>query len=467
MTTENSFNQSMATPVRVKMPKMSRKRAAAPTPLETPDRFIPNRGRMMNMSKSSFLFSTASKKQKTTTTIQEKNYDQQLRSVLLGKHTNSPDRLMEFGPTKKKHRTSKVAPTRLFGDDPYRHDVLRTVLNENQENKSRCHRNWTKVTMECVTALDAPQMNTGGELLSLLGAGKEFLAVALDTRVYLWKKGYIELLAEADSTWTCVEWAPDGEFLALGTMEKIIVYHIRSCARKPIAKMACASEVTAMAWKGRELLATFTEEPTARYDLEVLPDAQGFTPIQTSYEGHGGPVVSSLRWNSNVIVSAGGGVIKMFDSSKGGENVRPRRVMEHIGVKHVEFCPQQPNLVVSSGDGGLKFWNTWNGKLRSSIPMEDSVTATICSGQRPEILVAHATSLSLWSLATNNGQKLYEQKVDAGVGNIINFKRGLNGLVVCGHTGERLSMYAMRREVSKEAARAVVGTLITAVPTLR
>lgn len=344
-------------------------------------------------------------------------------------------------------------------NDPFRHDVLRPTPLHLADEFRQSHRP-QRVSMNGYLALEAPKLLKIDNLTLLGRQGEEALAVSLGDTVYLWKHGSIELLAQKrDCPFSCVQWSDDKKFLALGTDGGILIFCRQEDKIKPLFEFYDEhfGPVTAIAWKGTQIAFACSNGIT-RYDLQCED------PLQATYIAQGLHIIASVERNGNTIAAAANGQIKLWDSTKSGRNIQARRTMEHSGVKSLDIISRRPNVLVSSGDGGLKFWNTWFGKLRAEIAMKTSPTTTICSTERDEILVAHGNCLSLWTLGPSV-QKVMEYC--SGNGKILCLKRGLNGSIVCAHDNEMLTFHSFRRKMSKEKARAVLMTGLLQAPNLR
>jgi len=201
----------------------------------------------------------------------KRRYDQQLRQALFGTgvgdhNEHRGDSLLAFGSSDHK-RTRCVSPTKLFSstgtgtrhsssdntrmlfllDNPFRHDVLRSMVRGDEghhpyNHRSSCndsyrnYRRHPRCTLECTTALDAPLLNASATLAGgtstncrqLLQCGKDYLGILLHQCAYLWRSGQVQKLAQNESTpWTCLCWNEDGTSLALGTLDAIWVFAVQ------------------------------------------------------------------------------------------------------------------------------------------------------------------------------------------------------------------------------------------------
>jgi hypothetical protein len=455
---------AVRTPMRVRIPRLSgRKRSATPLPRYecTPDRFIPNRSRMdVSQIKASLRKESRAVATPATAEISKKrNYESCLREVLFG--TTNTSRMMEFGPQPSKR--SRMEPRRLSfeeNDHPLRQDILRATTIESFEQPQPVSSRRQSVALVAPKVLDAPDLSCNYAVLSVAGS----IAVSLYDKVYLWKDGKVELLVDEEGTEiTCVRWSKDGKSLAIGTMTGSL--RVYKNIRVPDAPDHIEllgqhrGAITAIAWNGKHQLAVACQNGITRYDLKAEQPV-----VEARYQGHGDDQVVALQWKEIDIVSAGGDVVKLWNSTASGYNIPARKSLPHPGVRTVEFLPVQSNMIVSAGQEGLKYWNTWAGKLRGSIEIDSPVSSVICSSSKHEVLVAHGNKLSLWSAGPGRVEKLYERQASSD-GEITCMGQGMGGTIVCAHSNEMLTLYSFRRDIQKEKARASLGVLN--IPILR
>ena len=462
-----------ATPQRLRLRKMTS------TPMQTPDRFIPNRS-AMNMSRAS---ASLIKQRRAMPAVEEpqqkqeaskRHYSSELRRALFGTTEEEPP-IMAFGskPSKQSGVSSSSQHQFFEQNDPRRQDVLRSsaTMNEEEERQEQQRRRHRElVSMTLTKALDAPNMLPYYNL-TLVDSGKDAMAVALDNTVYLMRDGRVDLLARDDCYhFSCVSWSNDGKYLALGTEAGVIIFCPEERQNVPLFELFeyHSGHVTAIAWNGLEIAAA-CENGITRYDLrkDDGEEENDDRLVQATYLDHYEHNVTNLQWSGNIIASSDTctGEILLWDAKKNGCEIPPEKIMNHDNVKCLEVNPRQPNILVSAGEGGLKFWNLPSGKLRAEIAIEDDARKTICSKHRDEILVAHGeNTLSLWTLGPQKVEKRMEYTTNGG--RINGLTRGYeDGTIVCNHGDETLSVHSFQREVTKEKARATLGLL--KMPTVR
>ena len=193
------------------------------------------------------------------------------------------------------------------------------------------------------------------------------MVIALDDLVYLCrgfdkKVGNVELLAqlgkedEEKLPFSSVRWSESGDLIALGSMDSIAICKPSLIQGEGGNHMmlrnlsCCEGYVTAIAWKDSEIVAV-GEDAIKRCNLsEACPRVSTYQHDHGEFE-----LVTALEWKHNWIVSAGGNTINIWHDEQQGDHVEPCLVLDHSGVKTIEFCPFQSNLLVSGGDNGLKF----------------------------------------------------------------------------------------------------------------
>lgn len=443
-----------ATPAPVR-PRMAEKRWLTTSrrcckPMGASDRFIPNRSAMDASRASASLLKQCTGT--TSKTPSQAHYETQLRRALFGVEDDEMA-IMTFGS-----KRPKITPARLFVEnhDPYQQDTLRSAAVASNEEQPQRQNRPPQVSMKCTKRLDAPNLLLNDDR-SLLSQGEDLLAVAIGDEVFLWSEGYIQRLAKNENgPFSCVKWSNDKKLVALGSNGSVVIFDLEHSALFPVFSFKThTGYVTAIAWNGMEL-AVACRNGITRYNL--LKE----TPRQATYAGHGHYDVIALVWSGHTIASASGEEINLWDSRKCECNIQPRTSMEHAGVKSLEINPRHPNILVSSGKGGLKFWNLWSGALRRNIFMESRPTKIICSRRRDEILVAHGSSFSLWSLGPKV-EKLMEHCTT--LAKIIGMEQGLDGTIICLHENECMTVHDVLRQVPKEKAQASLGGL--RIPALR
>ena len=234
-------------------------------------------------------------------------------------------------------------------------------------------------------------------------------AVAIKDEVYIWKNGDRKCFTCTDdgNNVSAISWSPtltnatnDKEhkeaYLALGSKKTVEVWSVEK-DRLLFQSHDHMGYVTALCWNedGSELCAA-SKRGFKRYFLKDVWRCVRSKPIDYEHDNDAGRV-TCLQWQGNTIVSASNGTIRVWDGKKKIGTIQPLYIVEHAGVCALKFSPSNPALLVSGGDGGLKFWNVRTGTIRASIDTSEAITDMAWS-VRNEILIAHGDLLSIWRL---------------------------------------------------------------------
>lgn len=461
----------------IKTPRLtSVRKTSTPSLLScTPgDRFIPNRAKMDVSQARAALFhdpcptpsGNNHDEQQLLRHSSQQHYQQQLRSTLLSVEdkTNS---IMAFG---SQHQ-GITTPNTNTSESPYGLDTLRRMPQAQQtQQRLQQQRNATAPRLlERVCAMAAPEM-ADVELQLADVSAENITAVALNDTVYLKnnKDGSVdELLHGEDRPVSCVQFnqptQKGGEsLLAIGFQDAVQIWWKNEVVAE--LKDGPSHYVTAIAWKeDSEEILVASAEGIHRFDLrdevrskpvmlyehpESEDDAEEDEKDVAPY--------TSLQWNGNIIASSGRGYIHIWDAN--GKQNKPLRSMRHKGVKSIAFCPSQPNVLVSGGDDGLKFWNVQTGALRTSISTEEAVTKVLWSPfhNQSEVVASHGDNITVWKLAPRI-LKIAEKETDGG--KITSMSCGPDGSVLCCHDDETLTGYRIFHRPQKVVIPNTLGRL--------
>ncbi|CAB9513996.1 cofactor of APC complex [Seminavis robusta] len=293
----------------------------------------------------------------------------------------------------------------------------------------------------------------GDDDLKLVSLGPS-LAVALYDQLFLWSQngqGSAELFTCTDdgAPISCVEWqdrtmVPTNQhvpLIAVGLKGVVEVWTVEEDGHVIQAFQDCHEGfITAISFKNDKILAA----SKSGIQRHVLDRGAKESTVYQYQDGHGGERITSLCWSDkgDMFVSAGNGVIQVWDAVQTGEAIQPLWTWHHLGVRCVAFSPgHHHNILVSGGEGGLKFWNLRNGELRSFLAVDgihNPVTGIVWS--RPtEVLISHGSSLSLW----NPDRETKLVQVDTDQGKILSMDDGPNGSIVCIHEDEVVVGYSI------------------------
>lgn len=374
----------------------------------------------------------------------------QIPTRILSFHNNSDE-------TRKLSKTQGLLQNNVT--NPYEHDLFPVKFLSSSSNSplDDCAPRRTKgSTLIHCFSLEAPNSQASTTLKRLISWKGPTLAVALNDQLFLWNNGDAELFTstECGAPISCVSWNPTcttvgdqrRSFLALGTLNSVEIWDM------DLDSVLFEFDdhiglVTAMCWNqtGDELLVAsqigmkryiltnrgsiLEEADVVHYMLHLLSEQN-----QEEKQQH---FISCLVWQDNRIASAGDGMIEIWDANKRGDTIRPLYTVEHTGVCTLSFCPNRPNILVSGGADGLKFWNVQNGTIRVSIATEEAVADIVWSTDT-ELLVAQGDRLSIWKL---DSKPIKTAERIARGGKILCMDRapGREGPIVCMHENEVLS----------------------------
>ena len=420
----------------------------------TPDRFIPSQRSSQNLSlvraslfhqNDNSVPNTSSKSLQQLQDKQEYEYRRQLSQVLWGS-PELPARIMSFDAKPKQRARWNV-------ENPYSHDVLRATSSSLSSTPppspiERKAKKNTDTGIERIFTLEAPDV-VPGDVLHLISYGP-VLAVALADQLCMWKNDELEpfTYTQDGKCISCVQWSPNsttnnrkGTFFALGQEQSVEVWSMEK--EGVIFEFKDhVGYVTSICWKenGSELVAA-SKAGIKRYILETnggVPDEIEIIDYKHKHDHHE-ENITCLQWHDNTIVSAGNGVIRVWDTNQRGPSIQPMRTMEHPSVSSIKFCPGRPNILVSGGEGGLKFWNVQNGSIRASVKVEAAVTDIVWSVQS-EILVAHGDRLSVWKL---DSKPTKTAEVTTPGGKILSMDQGPCGQIACIQENEIVTGYTV------------------------
>lgn len=461
--------QQFNTPHRVKVPSLQKHRYGTPisaskafrtTPTTGGDRFIPNRAKTDTIKARHALTSSKKHRSRENSSNDENgtDYQRELRRVLFGEtqNTNGKDeplsrdencRVLSFGASSSKTLSSSTAttatktPSRPI-QDPMDLDFLRHTPKNNGKSRP------PKVRIERRKLLGAEGMLDDANL-SLVSCrnssyGDDWMATAIEDKVWVSTttgEG-IDLLAEKIQPsveggdepvqhplpYSTLQWSEAGDLIALGGMDSIEIWcptvsgdqHDKHLKFRDIS-IPDFGMVTAIAWKETEIIAAGQDGCLIRIDL-----CKNDLEHVVYHHGHENNSVTALEWKGHWIVSAGGDTINVFRDDKSSS--LPCLVLNHPGVKTVEFSPFQSSLLVSGGDDGLKFWNIHDGSLRATIKTDERVVGTVFLKEHKEVAVAHGNKVSLWSIARQT--KLCEI-TEGGTQNFVNMTGNEKGTLAC------------------------------------
>ncbi|KAK0577783.1 hypothetical protein LWI29_000046 [Acer saccharum] len=261
--------------------------------------------------------------------------------------------------------------------------------------------------------LDAPYLVDDYRLNLLDWGSSNVLAIALNSKVYLWDTwlpshdATSELVNIDDQLVTSVSWAPDGRRIAIGWNNSQVQIWDSSANRKlRTMRGGHTSEVGSLAWNNQILTTGDMDGNIVNNDVRIRDH------VVETYRGHT-QEVCGLKWSPSGQQLASGGndnLLHIWDNRKSTQWLH--RLEEHTSaVRALAWCPFQGNLLATGGgdgDGCIKFWNTHTGACLNSIDttlnsVEDTgsqVCALLWNNNERELLSSHGgftqNQLTLW-----------------------------------------------------------------------
>ncbi|CAB9510534.1 WD domain, G-beta repeat [Seminavis robusta] len=421
------------------------------------DRFIPNRAKTDVAKARHSLLQHAS----TTTTAQkpqtpfESAYKNHVGKVLFGDDIadSNNERIMNFGGATTTARRPTV--------DPNNHNLAHHNGLQQQQHAQQP----TTIDIQQTAVLDVPGMiQNGTQLMDCNDDGSQAIALANEVYMRSTVTGRVDRIAHlSTSPYSCVRFSPDGDCLALGQKNSVQFFDDLAGQVDHEAELFhFKGHVTAMAWNGQQRFAAATNHRITTCNVGWR------VPIPVEYQGHGEDVlVTALEWQGDTMASAGGGEIKLWDTTNrelreyDGDGAvvvyEARCTMKHEGVRTLELCPHKPGLLVSGGDGGLKFWNLRSGALKATIDETDSkIVGTLFSPKElNQIVVADESKLMVWSLGPKVAKLAeYELFEEHEMEKITGMARGRGATVVLSGSDECLYVFDIKQKKIKMVKKA-------------
>jgi len=211
--------------------------------------------------------------------------------------------------------------------------------------------------------LDAPELVDDYYLNLIDWSSQNSIAVALGCTVYLCNAGTgaIDQLMQTDvendeeDYVTSVNWAPDGNHIAVGTNNAEVQIWDASRARKVRTLKGHEARVGALAWNGTQLATGSRDTTVMTHDVRIREHC---TNTFTCHSQE----VCGLKWSPSGTQLASGGndnSLHIYDSqSLSNGTYRHKLVAHQAAVKALAWCPWQANVLASGGgtaDRCIKF----------------------------------------------------------------------------------------------------------------
>ncbi|KAI8986985.1 WD40-repeat-containing domain protein [Pilobolus umbonatus] len=248
------------------------------------------------------------------------------------------------------------------------------------------------INTTAIKVLDAPELQDDFYLNLLDWGGKDYLAVGLDTAVYLWNANTSKVNKLCDfvsDTVTSVNWSSTGSLLAVGTNSGHTYLYDTEKSKRIRTWNASRSRISSLAWNSNIL--TTAGRDHYIYHRDVRSPESYFRRLT----GHT-QEVCGLKWNAEGTMLASGGNDNNLMIWNSHENIITHRFNQHIAaIKAISWNPHKRGMLVSGGgtaDKTIKFWNTINGTLLYSHDTGSQVCNIAYSKKTEEIVSSHGYS---------------------------------------------------------------------------
>ncbi|XP_069718252.1 cell division cycle protein 20 homolog [Phaenicophaeus curvirostris] len=258
--------------------------------------------------------------------------------------------------------------------------------------------------------LDAPEIRNDYYLNLIDWSTQNFLAVALDTSVYLWNhtSGEIIKLMEMEHTSeyvSCVSWIKEGNYLAIGTSNaEVQLWDIQH--QKRLRNMTSqSSRVGCLSWNSHILSSGARSGHIHHHDVRV---AEHHVATLTGHTQE----VCGLKWSPDGRYLASGGndnLVNIWPSIQGssGGFTPVQTFTQHQGaVKAVAWCPWQSSVLATGGgtsDRHIRIWNVCSGTCLNAVDARSQVCSILWSTNYKELISGHGfaqNQLVIWKYPT-------------------------------------------------------------------
>ncbi|NWH58354.1 CDC20 protein, partial [Geococcyx californianus] len=270
--------------------------------------------------------------------------------------------------------------------------------------------------------LDAPEIRNDYYLNLIDWSALNYLAVALDTSVYLWNNtsGEIIKLLEMENTAdyvSSVSWIKEGNYLAVGTSSaEVQLWDIQQ--QKRLRNMTShSSRVGCLSWNNYILSSGSRCGHIHHHDVRVAEHHVATLAGHTQE-------VCGLKWSLDGRYLASGGndnLVNIWPCIQGGsrEFSPVQTFTRHQGLlllapfginplfsQAVAWCPWQSNVLATGGgtsDRHIRIWNVCSGTCLSAVDAHSQVCSILWSTNYKEFISGHGfaqNQLVIWKYPT-------------------------------------------------------------------
>lgn len=286
-------------------------------------------------------------------------------------------------------------------------DNMKSLYTATKETK--------KVTQRVIPSaperiLDAPEFRDDYYLNLIDWSSNNFLAVALNREVYLWKApgGEISQLMSMDDASsspssgyiTSTSWIGNkGPILAIGNSNNVVeLWDVNRQTRVRNMK-SHTSRVGSLSWNQHVLTSGSRTGEIHHHDVRVRDHHV------SSLKAHD-QEVCGLKWSTDGRHLASGGndnLVAVWDNNMNHESTPLHAFREHrAAVKAVSWCPWQSNILATGGgttDGKIRIWNVYNGSILQTQDVKSQISCILWSKEHRELISSHGfqmNQLTIW-----------------------------------------------------------------------
>ncbi|KAJ3142051.1 ubiquitin-protein transferase activating protein [Physocladia obscura] len=369
------------------------------------DRYIPNRGSTDMVSSHFHLSATLEDKLSSETASRTSIIPKTLPPPLTASQLAYQEEIAKACGVSLTARILAFKPPAPVSKNPF-HQTSSFVK---KNNTGACHtaQRRRRIQTQPERVLDSPGI-LDDYYLNLIDWDNN-LAVALEGTVYVWNgdTGNVTEFCRANenddemgpsATICSVQWAADGEYLAVGIGNGDTQIWDLETQTKVRTMSGHSSRVGVLSWDRHIVSSGCRDGSIWHHDVRVSNHKVGELMGHTQE-------VCGLKWRADGGLLASGGndnLVNIWDARSSVP--RSTKTIHNAAVKAIAWCPWQLNLLATGGgtaDRQIHFWNTASSSAAplNSIDTGSQVTSLIWSKTYKEIISSHGhpdNQLTIW-----------------------------------------------------------------------
>lgn len=225
--------------------------------------------------------------------------------------------------------------------------------------------------------LDAPGFQDDFYLNLLSWSGRNVLAIALESALYLWNasSGDVSLLVELDDgvTISSVCWSSDDCHISIGRDDgNVEVWDTETQSLVRTMRSGLGVRVASQSWLETLMATGFKSGEIQINDVRIR------NHIVSTWDEHEGEVCGLAYKRDGTQLASGGNdnTVKIWDTRTSQAQYTKRN--HTAAVKALSWCPYMPNVLASGGgqaDQHIHFWNSSTGARLGSINTGSQVSS--------------------------------------------------------------------------------------------